>query len=116
MKQLVYKEAITDRLLILKANTIFTLQKETAYWANNWASVFSTLFYTLTMLLFINVLYANVTLFVGYTKQEMLLFFFSLFYLGQHLRFYISATPRMSARRDSCCEIEPSSEPYPQMP
>lgn len=75
MKLSEFKESFTDRFELLKANTIFTFQKETAYWADNWASVLSTTFYTVAMLIFINVLYANVTTIVGYNKNDMLLFF-----------------------------------------
>lgn len=75
MKLLEFKESFTQRFDLLKANTVFTFQKETAYWADNWASVLSTTFYTIAMLIFINVLYANVKTIVGYDKNDMLLFF-----------------------------------------
>lgn len=63
-----------DKLRLLKAITIYTFQQETAYWANTWAHVLSTFFYTLSMIFFIDVLYSNVNTIVGYTKNEMLLF------------------------------------------
>jgi ABC-2 type transport system permease protein len=69
------KNFILDRWNLLKAAFVFTFQKETAYWANNWGSVLSTTFYTLAMLVFINVLYAKVKLVAGYDKNDMLLFF-----------------------------------------
>jgi ABC-type uncharacterized transport system permease subunit len=75
MKLSEYKEFIRERLGLLKANTLFSFQKDTAYWADNWGSVLSTTFYTLSMLVFINVLYSNVQIIVGYTKNDMLLFF-----------------------------------------
>lgn len=75
MKRSEFKEFIRERLDLLQANAVFTFQKETAYWADNWGSVLSTTFYTLSMLVFINVLYSNVSTIVGYTKNDMLLFF-----------------------------------------
>jgi ABC-2 type transport system permease protein len=69
------KQEIIDRFNIVRACTKFTFQKETAYWANNLASLSSTTFYTITMLVFINILYSNVNLIVGYTKNDMLIFF-----------------------------------------
>lgn len=75
MKLSEFKEFIKERVILLKANTVFTFQKETAYWADNWGSVLSTTLYTLSMLVFINVLYSNVQTIVGYTKNDMLLFF-----------------------------------------
>lgn len=75
MKQSAFNEFISQRWNILKANTFFTFQKETAYWADNWASVLSTTFYTFSMLIFIHVLYANVKTIAGYTHNDMLLFF-----------------------------------------
>lgn len=80
-----FNQLLSDRFEILQANAIFTFQKETAYWADNWASVLSTTFYTLSMLIFINVLYANVKTIVGYNKNDMLLFFL----IGQ-ITFYTS--------------------------
>lgn len=74
-----------QRVDILHANTLFSFQKDTAYWADNWTSVLSTTFYTISMLLFINVLYTNVNTIVGYTKNDMLLFFL----IGQ-MSFYLT--------------------------
>lgn len=70
-----FREAIIERLGLLKAVIIFSFQKETAYWANNWTSVLSTTVYTFTMLLFFDVLYANVDSIAGYSRNEMLVFF-----------------------------------------
>jgi ABC-2 type transport system permease protein len=76
MKLVEYKKAISKRSSILLANIKFTYQIETAFHVNNWANVLSTCFYTLSMILFINVLYSNVKLVAGYSKDEMLLFMF----------------------------------------
>lgn len=75
MKLLEFKEAVFDRLGFLKAITIFSFQKETAYWSNNWTSVLSTTIYTLSMLLFLDVIYSNVNVVAGYSRNEMLVFF-----------------------------------------
>jgi len=71
------------RLDILKANALNSYRVQTAYFFENWASIGSTIFYTLTMLLFIKIVYANVNLFAGYAESEMLL----LVLFGQ-LNFY----------------------------
>lgn len=80
-----FKKAVSKRFSILAATIKFTYQIETAFRANNWANVLSTCFYTLSMILFINVLYSNVKLIAGYSKDEMLLFMF----MGQ-VGYYIS--------------------------
>jgi len=73
------------RWQILKTSIINTFQHETAYFAENWTNLFSTVFYTAAMLLFINVLYSNVKTFAGYTFNEMMF----LSFVGQ-MGFYIS--------------------------
>lgn len=75
MKLSEFREAVIDRYIVFKACAVFTFQKETAYWLDNWASVLSTTFYTVSMLVFIHVLYGNVKTVAGYTKNDMLLFF-----------------------------------------
>jgi len=85
MKLAEFKKAFSKRLSILVATTKFTYQIETAFRTNNWANVLSTCFYTLSQILFINVLYVNVKLIAGYSKDEMLLFMF----IGQ-VGYYIS--------------------------
>lgn len=67
-------EALKDRFIILKANIINSYRIQTAYFFENWASVASTVFYVLTMILFIKIIYANVDTFAGYTENEMLFF------------------------------------------
>ncbi len=76
-------ETIKDRFSLLKTNAINSYHVQTAYFADNWASVGSTVFYTLTMFLFVKILYSNVQLFAGYTYDEMIL----LLLFGQ-LNFY----------------------------
>jgi ABC-2 type transport system permease protein len=76
MKLSEFKEAIRERLVILKASLIFTAQRELAYAGNNWASILSTTFYTFSILIFVKVIYANVQTVAGYTYNEALLFFF----------------------------------------
>lgn len=60
---------------ILAANSLFAFRREIAYAGNNWAELVSATFYTLSMLLFINVLFANTKLIAGYSLDEMLFFF-----------------------------------------
>lgn len=75
--------AVKDRLSILVTNATNSYRVQTAYFFENWVSLASTMFYVLTMLLFIKIIYSNVNTFAGYTQNEML--FFILF--GQ-LNFY----------------------------
>lgn len=74
---------IKDRLSLLKTNAINSYRVQTAYFFENWASLASTTFYVLTMLLFIKIVYSNVNSFAGYAENEMI--FLILF--GQ-LNFY----------------------------
>jgi ABC-2 type transport system permease protein len=71
-----FKEAIQYRVTLMKAFAIYTFQQELAYSANNWGNVLSTTFYMLSTILFINILYANVDLIAGYSKNQMLFFLF----------------------------------------
>lgn len=74
---------IKDILSLLKTNAINSYRVQTAYFFENWASLASTTFYVLTMLLFIKIVYSNVNIFAGYNENEMI--FLILF--GQ-LNFY----------------------------
>jgi len=74
---------LKDRVNLLQTNAVNSYRVQTAYFFENWASLASTTFYVLTMLLFIKIIYSNVNSFAGYTENEM--FFFILF--GQ-LNFY----------------------------
>lgn len=76
MKPSEFKESIKERLVLLKANTIFTAQQELAYARNNWTNVLSTIFFTFSVLIFVKVIYSNVQTIAGYTYNEMLLFIF----------------------------------------
>lgn len=86
MKLSEFKESLKERLNLIKANTIFTAQKELAYAGNNWASALSTTFFTFSILIFIKVIYSNVKLVAGYSYNEMLLYFFvyQMTYYGNH--------------------------------
>jgi len=70
------KLSVFENLKILKASLKYTFLEETAFWSNNIASVFSTTFYNITYLLFIEVLYSNVDSIAGYDKNQMLFFYF----------------------------------------
>ena len=84
MKLSEYKKALNLRLNILKINLVNTWQIETAYFSENWGNLLSTVMYTLTFVLFVNVIFANVNELAGYTKNEML--FFSMM---AQLNFYL---------------------------
>lgn len=71
------------RLSLVKINIINTFRHETAYFGENWSNILSTVFYTLALILFVEVLYSNVNNFAGYSKNEMMF----LIFIGQ-LAFY----------------------------
>lgn len=73
MKQSVYSY-IRKRIRILGINIVNTFNIETAYPAENWANLFSTAFYTLSYLLFLEVIFGNVKTLAGYSKNDMLFF------------------------------------------
>lgn len=83
--------AFNERINILKINISNSYQLEMAYFANNWAGLLSTLGYTLTYLLFINIVFANIKNMAGYSRDEVLF----LTMMGQ-LSFYILATFSMN--------------------
>jgi ABC-2 type transport system permease protein len=61
---------------LLKLSIINSYQIQSAYFFENVMGIFSTLAFTFSMLVFINVIFSNVDLFAGYTKSEMLFLFF----------------------------------------
>lgn len=83
MKQLEYN--IRKRYSLLKASIVYTFRGDTAHLANNWGNVLSTCFYTISNIIFIDVLYSNVKTVAGYGRDEMLLFMF----IGQ-ISYYVS--------------------------
>jgi ABC-2 type transport system permease protein len=76
MKLSEFKSDILQRLDIFRASSLFAFRKEIAYSGNNWARIISTTAYTLSMLLFVNIIFANTKEIAGYTHNEMLLYFF----------------------------------------
>jgi len=76
--------AFKERLLLLKLSTINTYHQDTAYFWGNITEILSTLVYTATYLIFLTVIYQNVTTVAGYTRDQML--FFSL--IG-NIAFYV---------------------------
>jgi ABC-type uncharacterized transport system permease subunit len=84
MKLLVFEE-IKIRLMVLKANTLFTLKESLAYSLNNWGGLASTVVYMLTYLIFLSAIFGKVKLVAGYDYGEIL--FMTL--VGQ-LNFYLS--------------------------
>ncbi len=68
-------QSVFDNTKILLANIKYTFQTETAYRIGNLVSVFSTFFYTITYLVFIDVIFSNVDTVAGYSLNEMNFFF-----------------------------------------
>lgn len=63
-----------ERLTILLTNIEYSFLHETAHWANNWGNIISTCFYTISQIIFIEVLYSNVNSIAGYSRDQLLLF------------------------------------------
>ena len=72
------------RLALLRLNLINTYHQDTAYFWNTWGEGLSTTMYTLTYLLFVNIMFSNVHSIAGYSRDQVL--FFTL--IGQ-LDFYL---------------------------
>lgn len=75
MKQSVFNFFLI-RFRILGINIANTFNIETAYPAENWANIFSTLTFTASYILFLNIIFGNVETLGGYTKNDMLFFVF----------------------------------------
>ena len=73
MKLQEFKKAITDRLFILRTNIWYSIQEDFSSFFNNIGNVFSTVFFTLTYLVFIKVIFSNINVLAGYSKDEILL-------------------------------------------
>jgi len=74
------------RLQLIKLNIVNNYRMETAYFSENWGNVLSTFIYTITYILFLDVLFSRVSTIAGYTHDQMLVFtliaqlkFYSLF-------------------------------------
>lgn len=85
MKLSEFKEFIVTRIQILIINIENTYNIETAYFWEKWGGIASTFIYTVTYLVFINVIFSNVTTFAGYSKNEILF----LTFIGQ-ITFYLA--------------------------
>jgi len=57
---------------LLGINIVNTWQTETAYFAHGWGNVLSTVAFTITYLVFISVIFANVHTLAGFTRDQML--------------------------------------------
>lgn len=75
MKLLEFKSNFVQRFGLFKSSCLFAFRKEVAYSGNNWAGVISTTFYTLSILLFVDIIYGNTKQIAGYTHNDMLMFF-----------------------------------------
>jgi len=99
MKLSEFSKTIYQRWQIFKANNKFAIQKEMAYAGNNWAGVISTTFYTLSMLLFVDILFGNTKQIAGYNQNQMLFFFF-MAQLTYYLNWYTSVKNLFEMARD----------------
>lgn len=75
MKLSALKEAISVRLLLLKASIIYTWQTETAYGWSFFGRCVGSFIYTATTVVFINLLYTRVTSIAGYSQGDMFIFY-----------------------------------------
>lgn len=66
---------VTFRLRLLWINLVNTWQQQTAYFGDSWGNLFSTVIYTASSLIFLNVVFANVRLLAGYSRDQMLFMF-----------------------------------------
>lgn len=74
------------RWTLLLANLRMSYRRDVAYFAENWSNVLSTVFYTVTQLVFIEILFQNVDSIASFSKNDM---FFFLFVAQIH--FYMSS-------------------------
>ncbi|MDQ3099495.1 MAG: ABC transporter permease [bacterium] len=72
MKPSGFNSYFTERLQLIKINTINTYQIELAYFSQRWASLLSTLTFTLSYILLINIVYNNVHFIASYSKNDSL--------------------------------------------
>ena len=63
---------MNKRLRILRTNAVNSWQISTAYFGDSWGNVLSTIFYTVTLLIFLSVIFANVKTMAGYSRNQML--------------------------------------------
>ncbi|PIP86012.1 hypothetical protein COW83_01185 [Candidatus Collierbacteria bacterium CG22_combo_CG10-13_8_21_14_all_43_12] len=76
MKLSEYRSILKQRFEIVQASCLFAFRKEVAYAGNNWAGVISATAYTLSMLLFVNIIFGNTKQIAGYSHNDMLLYFY----------------------------------------
>lgn len=62
------------RLKLLKAIIKNSFEHDMAYIANGWGNILSVIFYMLANIVFIDVIFQNVSSLAGYTRDEILLF------------------------------------------
>lgn len=79
--------AIKLRLKILRINTENSYKIQTAYFFENFASLGSTFFYTITLYLLIKIIYSNIDLYAGYSENDTIF----LLLLAQ-INYYVDMT------------------------
>lgn len=87
------------RLRLLGVNMVNRFRVETAYFAENWVNVFSTLLFTATQIALVEFLFGNITSLAGFDKNDI----YFLLFLGQ-VAFYtqvaITFTPATEFAED----------------
>jgi len=72
MKLSQFKENIKEKVYIIKTNFKYSFIEDIENFGSDWTSLASTIFYNLTFILFIRVIYAKVNMIAGYTLDEMM--------------------------------------------
>lgn len=88
-----------SRFRLLGVNMVNRFQVETAYFAENWINLFSTLLFTITQIALVEFLFGNITSLAGFDKNDI----YFLLFLGQ-VAFYtqvaITFTPATEFAED----------------
>ncbi|CAN5716228.1 hypothetical protein BH23PAT2_BH23PAT2_04260 [soil metagenome] len=82
------------RLSLLRINLINRFQRDTAYFAENWSNVFSTVLFTATQIVLVEFLFGNITSLGGFSKNDIyfLLFFGQIAFYSQMALSFTPAT------------------------
>ncbi len=72
MKLSGFKQQLADYWDIVRINASNTYQIDTAYFFGRWSMIVSSFAYNIVMILFVQVMYSNVNLIAGYTRDEIL--------------------------------------------
>lgn len=78
-------------IVLAKINLINVFRRDIAYFGNNWLNIFSTFFYMLTQIIFVEFLFGNVAEIAGVTKNHIYIFMLfgqMAFFLQQSLTYW----------------------------